>query len=119
MTLLAGALLGIMDEAATSVLTLTEGLEPEEFFTSRLTQQEVIRQIRIMAETAGNLPTDLKQQLLEIDWGGWAALNTQLTLSGGFERDAIWFCVRSLVPATLMWMRVYRKNTPELFSLVS
>lgn len=119
MTLLSGALLGIFEEAGTAVLTLAEGVEPEEFFTSRLTQQEVLRQMRVMAETAANVPDDLKRQMVEIDWAGWSMLGMQLTLTGGFERDALWFGVRSLVPATLMWLRVYRKNTPQLFSLMS
>ena len=29
--------------------------------------------------------------------------------------EALWFAVRSLVPATLMWLRVYRESNPELF----
>ncbi len=119
MTLLAGALLGILDEAGTSILTMTEGLEPEEFFSSRLTQNEVLNQLRIMAQTAANVPVELKQQMVEIDWAGWSVLGGQLALTGSFERDAMWFGVRSLVPATLMWMRVYRKGMPELFSLTA
>ena len=117
MTLLSGALLGIMEEAAVAILTLTEDIEPDEFFVSRLTQQEVMRQLRIMAETAASVPDELKRKLIEIDWAGWAVLGAQLTLTGGFERDAVWFGVRSMVPATLMWLRFYQKDAPELFSL--
>lgn len=119
MSVLAGAMLGILEETGMAILTFTEGLEPEEFFSSQLTQREVLKQIRIMVETTGNAPPDLKQQMPEIDWAGWAQLNKQLIHSGGFERDAVWFGIRSLVPATLMWLRVYRKNTPQLFSLMS
>lgn len=119
MSLLSGALLGIFEEAGTAILTLTEGLEPEEFFASRLTQQETLNQLRIMAETANNVPPAIKQRLPEVDWAGWALLGSQLQLSGGFERDAVWFAVRSLVPAMLMWLRVYRKGMPELFSLTT
>jgi len=117
MTLFGGALLGILEEASEAIMTLTEGIEPEEFFGSRITQQEVLRQMRIMAESAANLPDELKWQMPEIEWSGWAVLDSQLKLVGGFERDALWFAVRSMVPATLMWLRVYRKNQPELFSL--
>lgn len=112
-------LLGILEEAGMAILTLTEGVEPEEFFASRLTQQEVLRQMRVMAETAANLPHELKQNMAEIDWAGWSVLDMQLKVAGGFERDALWFAVRSLVPATLMWLRVYRKNASELFSVTS
>ncbi len=114
--MLSGPLLDILEEAGENVLTLTEGLEPEEFFSSHLTQMEALRQIKNMAETAGNLPPGLKSQIAEIDWGGWSVLGTQLATTGGFERDAVWFGVRSLIPATLLWLRVYRKNQPELFS---
>lgn len=118
MTLLSGALLGILEESGMAILTMTEDIEPEEFFASRLTQQEVLRQMRVMTETAANLPYDLKLKVAEIDWAGWSVLNTQLSVAGGFERDALWFAVRSLIPATLMWLRVYRKDAPELFSLI-
>ncbi len=119
MTLLAGALLGILEEAGTSILTLTEGLEPDDFFASRLTRRETLTQMRIMTKTAANLPAGIKQHMAEIDWAGWSGLGVQLTLADDFERDALWFGIRSLVPATLMWMRVYRKNSPELFSLTT
>ena len=100
-----------------AILTLTEGIEPEEFFASRLTQQEVLNQLRVMTETAANVSSELKMQMAEIDWAGWSVLNMQLTLAGGFEHDALWFAIRSMIPATLMWLRVYRKNSPAFFSL--
>ena len=116
MTLLSGALLNILNEAGEAVLTLTEGLEPEEFFASRLTQREVIRQMRILAETAASIPPEIKTSMVEIDWAGWSILGAQLNLTGGLDSDTLWFGVRSLVPATLMWMRVFRSSSPGLFS---
>lgn len=117
MSMITGAMLSILEEAGMAVLTFTEGLEPEEFFASQLTQRETLKQISIMVETVTNLPPDPKKQMPEIDWAGWSQLNLQLTRAGGFERDAVWFGVRSLIPATLMWLRVYKKNLPQLFSL--
>jgi len=95
---------------------MTEGLEQEEFFATRLTRQEVLRQMNIMAETAGNMPDEIRAILSEIDWQGWTALGIQLKIPDGFDRDALWFGVRSLVPAMLMWLRVYRQNQPEVFA---
>ncbi len=111
-----GPMLDILEQAGEDVLTLTEGLEPEEFFSSHITQMEALRQIRTMAETAANLPPELKLQITEIDWAGWSVLVTQFATTGGFERDAVWFGIRSLIPATLLWLRVYRNNQPQLFS---
>lgn len=114
--MLSSALLGILEQAGMAVLTLSEGLEEEEFFATRLTQQEVLRQLRIMAETTANIPMEVKAQLAEIDWAGWSVLGLQLNIAGGFDHEALWFGVRSLVPAMLMWLRVYHQNQPEVFS---
>jgi len=118
MMLLSSAQLAILEDAGSAILTLTDGIEPQEFFASRLTQQEVLRQTRIMAETAANVADALKRRMPEVDWAGWFVLHSQLVGQGGFERDALWFAVRSLVPATLLWLRVYRKEVPEAFSPV-
>ena len=117
MSVLVGSLLKIIEAAGESILTLTEGVDPEEFFNSRITQMEVMNQLRVIAESSSNFPIEHKSQMAEIDWAGWSMLNMQLKTAGGFERDAVWFAVRSLVPATLMWLRVFRQNSPELFAI--
>ncbi|MFZ3087027.1 MAG: hypothetical protein WA123_03075 [Methylotenera sp.] len=116
MTILSSAMLGILEEAGESILILTEGLEPEQFFDSRITQQEALRQMTVMAGIAVKVPDDIKQKMIEIDWTGWSLLSVQLAMADGSAREALWFGVRSLVPATLMWLRVFRKSAPELFS---
>ncbi len=117
MTIVSGALLKIIEESCESILTLTEEVEPEEFFNSRITQQEVMHQIRTIADSASNLSFDIKNKMAEIDWAGWHFLQNQLAVTGGFERDALWFSIKSLVPATIMWLRVFRKSTPEFFAM--
>jgi len=117
--MLSGALLGILEEAGMAIMTMTEGLDEEEFFATRLTRQEVLRQMRVMAETAANVPHEVKTQMAEIDWAGWSVLGLQLETGGGSEREALWFGVRSLVPALLMWLRVYRQNQPEFFAFTA
>jgi uncharacterized protein with HEPN domain len=119
MTIESGAMLGILEEAGTAIMILTEGLEPDEFFSSRITQHEVLRQMQVIAATMVNIPKDIQQEMQEIDWQGWSALGIQLNLAMDLQRDALWFGVRSLVPAMLMWLRVYRKNMPMLFSLTA
>ena len=119
MTIVSGAMLGILQEAGNSVLIMTEGLEYDEFFNSRITQYEVVRQLQVMADTTFNLPYELKQRMLEIDWETWSALSTQFTKTDESMQEAIWFAVRSLVPATLLWLRVFDQSMPELFSFVA
>jgi uncharacterized protein with HEPN domain len=118
MTIVSGAMLGILQEAGNSILIMTEGLEYDEFFNSRITKQEVHRQLQVMADTTFNLPYELKQRMLEIDWEAWSALSMQFTKKNEYMQDAVWFAIRSLVPATLLWLRVFHKSTPELFSFV-
>lgn len=113
--MLNASLLSIIEEAGVAVLTLTEGLEKDEFLASRLTRAETQRQLKIMSESAANLPPQMQALLAEVDWSGWQRVAQRLGASGDAEQEALWFAVRSLVPATLMWLRVYRTNQPEVF----
>jgi len=113
--MLNASLLSIIEEAGVAVLTLTEGVEKDEFLASHLTRAETQRQIRIMGETAANLPPSMRSLLAEVDWSGWQTVARQLGENRNAEQEALWFAVRALVPATLMWLRVYRTNQPEVF----
>ncbi len=113
--MLNASLLSLIEEAGTAVLTLTEGLEEDEFLASRLTRAETRRQLRIMAESAANLPPQVRTLLAEVDWDGWQTVAHRIDSGGETESEALWFAVRSLAPATLMWLRVYHKSLPEIF----
>ena len=104
-----------VEEAGTAVLTLTEGLEKEEFFASRLTRAETRRQLRLMSQAALLLSPEIHTLLVEIDWEGWRTLDQCLAASDKAEDTLLWLAVRALAPDTLMWLRVYRKNQPEWF----
>lgn len=113
--MLNASLLSIIDEAGVAVLTLTEGLEKDEFLASRLTRAETLRQVRIMSASAANVPPQTKTLLPEVEWRGWHTVAQQLDESPETQGEILWFAVRSLVPATLMWLRVYRQNQPQVF----
>jgi uncharacterized protein with HEPN domain len=113
--MLNASLLSIIDEAGVAVLTLTEGLEKDEFLASRLTRAETLRQVRIMSTSAANVPPRTQALLPEVAWRGWDSLACQLGEDPEAQGEALWFAVRSLVPATLMWLRVYRQNQPHVF----
>jgi uncharacterized protein with HEPN domain len=113
--MLNASLLSIIEEAGLAVLILTEGLEKEEFLNSRLTRAEVVRQVKIIAGIAGKLPSQTCTLMAEVDWDGWAAMARQLDKLDSAAGEALWFAVRSMMPATVMWLRVYQKNQPELF----
>lgn len=112
------ALLKTMDETGVAVLTLAEGLEDIELLASRLTRSEVARQLRMFTEAAIALPEALRQSMPEVDWAGIGAAGSALSGAGGPELDdALVFGTRALVPATLMWMRVYKQQNPQWFAM--
>ena len=122
--MLNASLLSIIEEAGAAVLILTEGLEKDEFLASRLTRAETQRQIKTLSESIASLEPHTLSTLAEVDWAGWRTVARQLGADAsahqpgadnGAEQEALWFAVRSLVPATLMWLRVYRKEQPEIF----
>ncbi|WP_119154737.1 hypothetical protein [Caldimonas tepidiphila] len=115
--MLAAAQLAIVEEACTAVLVLTEGFGDEEFLRSRLTRAEAARQLATIASTLAHMPPGLRRRLPELDWEGWRACMHHMGAGGGPAQDeALWFAVRSLVPATLTWLRVHRRGQPELFA---
>lgn len=112
------SLLSIMNEAGEAVLILTEGVQDSELLASRLTRAEVAKQAAILIESAIALPVEIQQAMPEIDWAGIGMAGSALSGPAGSVRDeALVFASRSLVPATLMWMRVYQQQHPEWFKL--
>lgn len=113
--MMTAAMLGTIQEAGEAVLVLTDGLEEGELLASRLTRAEVTRQLKVLASALRNLPEESVRAMPEIDWAGWRGMASGLSQTGPICDDSLWFGVRSLVPATISWLRVYRQSHPELF----
>lgn len=112
------ALLGILEHAGLAVVTLVENLERAELLRSRLTRAEVQRQLRTMADSMARLDPAVRHALPELDWSGWQALRARLAgPTGAAQDEALWFACESLVPATLLWLRVYRQSNAALFRM--
>ena len=113
--MLQAAMLKVIQEAGEGVLVLLDNVEPVEFQRSRLTRQEVLRLLRLMADTLLALPCDTRQAMPEIDWGSWRSVQHGLA-SAALDADELgWDAAHGLVPATLTWLRVYRRSEPALF----
>jgi len=110
------AMLQLIETSGEGVLVLTEGLAQEDLLRSRLTRAEVQRQLGLMADTLLSLSPEAQAALPEIDWAGWRATTVALGMPGDPQADALWFGVASLVPATLLWLRVYKLAQPALFA---
>lgn len=112
------ALLAIIEQAGTAVVILVEGLEREELLRSRLTRAEVLRQLGTLADSMGQVDPAVRLEMPELAWRGWEALRPRLSGPAGEELDeALWFACESLVPATLLWLRVYRQSQSDLFQM--
>jgi uncharacterized protein with HEPN domain len=115
-----GALLGLIERAGTSVAILVEGLARDELLRSRLTRAEVLRQLMTLADSVGQVDAPARAAMPELDWSGWDAMRPRFASAPGAALDdALWFACESLVPATLLWLRVYQQSQPELFRMVA
>ena len=113
--IMTAAALGAIVDAGENVLTLVEGLEEAEFVRSRVTCPEVRRQLLAIAAVLGALDAKAQATLPEIDWPGWVAVASALRPEAADVGATAWFAARALVPATLMWLQVYRRAEPGLF----
>lgn len=110
------ALLGLIEESGLGVVTLAEGLDEADLRRSRLTRAELLRQVRVMAHSVVAVPPSAREAMPELDWEGWRTLATRLQAdTGETVEESLWFAVSSLVPATLLWLRVYRQSQPQMF----
>ena len=116
--IITAALLDLMEQSGTAIATLIEGLEKSELLRSRLTRAEVLRQLKTLADSARQIDTAGRSDMPELDWAGWEAMRAHFDgPPGSALDDALWFSCEALVPATLLWLRVYQKSQPELFRM--
>lgn len=115
--MLTGAMLGLLQQSGMDIIVLTEELDEQEFFSSRLTRQETLRLLGVMAYTACDLPADVRRRLTEIDWPAWKALPPALMRATEHPLQ-IWVAARELAPRTVQQLIDYRRVYPDLFSLV-
>jgi len=114
------ALLGIVEQAGLAVVTLVENLTERELLRSRLTRAEVQRQLMTVIDSLAQLAPTLQPTLPDLDWEGWRGLHDVLQGPPGQALDdALWFASNALTPATVLWLRVYRKEKPDIFRMTA
>ncbi|OYY92682.1 MAG: hypothetical protein B7Y41_14860 [Hydrogenophilales bacterium 28-61-23] len=115
--MLTAAMLGLMEQTGLDILVLTEELDDREFFASRLTRLQTFQLLGTLAETARNLPAEVRARLSAIDWDAWAALPAALTRPNE-NALRIWVAAKELTPLTVQNLIDYKRVYPELFVLV-
>ncbi len=115
--MLTAALLGLMRQLGLDIITLTEELDETEFFASRLTRIETLRLLNSMAQTALEVPTEVRGRMPQIDWDAWLAL--QIVLAKPAQHPLqIWVSIKELTPVTLHHLNDYKRTQPKLFTIV-
>lgn len=115
--MLTGAMLGLMEQIALDIMTLTVEISEEDFFASRLTRAQTLQLLGSLAQTAGNLPAETRERMPQIDWAAWAALKTALAQPSQHPLQ-IWVAIKELTPLTVQQLHGYKKAQPQLFSMV-
>lgn len=113
--IIAAASFQLIQEAGEGVLLLIDGLDESDFVRSRLTRTEVCNQLRLIADTLESLPVDLREPMSELDWAGWRQVARVLSAPDPAQTEVAWFAARSLAPAMLTWLRIYRHSEPGWF----
>jgi len=109
-------LLGNLHDSGFAVDTCVAGQEQETLFSSQLTRQQVLQCLKVMAQSAEDVPPAIKALMPGIDWPAFRAILPKLNARNNQEREALWNVMTTLVPITLRALNRYRKHRPELFS---
>jgi len=104
-----------IEDATSSVLTMTEGLERSELSRSRLTRHAVRQSLLSASVAMDGLSREARAALPELDFFAWGTTRRRLEAGETVEGDTAWFAIQALMPTTLGWLRFYRENQPELF----
>jgi len=96
---------------------LAEMQTEDELFASAATLHEVEAQLLVMSQTLAHLAPELHQRLHRLDWHGWGRLHHLLETGGQPRREAVWYGICSLVPATLELIADLRKREPAWFGI--
>lgn len=108
----------IVRMAGATIGSLLAELQTEEqLFESAATLHAVEAQLLVMSQTLAHLAPELRARLHRIDWQGWGQLHHLLETGGQPRREAVWYAVRSLVPATLELVADLQKREPWWFGI--
>jgi len=101
-----------------AIRSLLDELQDEhELFASRNTLALVELHLLVMAQTLAHLAPPLLERLLRVDWAGWRRLLDLLENDGQPRREAVWYAISALVPATLDMLASLRRSEPAWFEI--
>ena len=115
---LTAVMLRMIEQTRIDILVLTEELDDQEFFASRLTRLQTFQLLGALAQTARNLPLDVRKRLSAINWEAWDAL--PLALANPTQHAfRIWVAAKELTPMTVQNLFDYKRIEPDLFNMMA
>ena len=114
--MLTAAMLGLIEQTGLDIIVLTEELDDREFFASRLTRMQTFQLLGALADTARNLPPEVRQRLSAVDWSAWDALPAALArpTENAFR---IWVAAKELTPFTVQCLIDAKRVYPDMFQI--
>ena len=117
-SMLAAVMLRMIEQTGLDILVLTEELDDQEFFASRLTRLQTFQLLGTLAQTARNLPSEVRSRLPAINWEAWDAL--PLALAHPTQHAfRIWVAAKELTPMTVQNLFDYKRIEPDLFNMTA
>ena len=98
-------------------LLLAEMQDEDELFASPNTRAHVEAELLAAARTLAHLAPALRRRLVQVDWSGWQSLREALERGHRPRREAVWYGVRALMPATVHLLAEVRRRDPAGFEV--
>lgn len=88
----------MLDEAA-YLMTQTETVSKEEFFTSETLKRAFVRSLEIIGEATRHLPADPRQRYPQIEWRAIGDMRNRLIHDYfGVDYDIVWDVIANKIP---------------------
>jgi uncharacterized protein with HEPN domain len=119
---LTAVMLRMIEQTGIEILVLTEELDDQEFFANRLmlrpTRLQTFQLLGTLAQTARNLPQEVRKRLSAINWEAWDSL--PLALAQPTQHAfRIWVAAKELTPMTVQSLFDYKRTEPDLFNMTT
>ncbi|MBH1957674.1 MAG: hypothetical protein I8H70_03190 [Burkholderiales bacterium] len=109
------SLLANFFDAGWAIQVLVGDASQAQYQASRLARPEVEKYLGIMANSARDLPEDVRRQMPRVDWESWMALAEHLPPRDAKARALVWTVIEAWLPPAGQELRRYRRQLPQLW----